>query len=159
MFSQLANDRQRSWQRICVLIMRSRKKTSINGFEKEQNHGGRRRDCFSLFYIGNSQIYWFYVVFRYSVFFFLLNIFGIILSSTIKTIVFSLWMSAKRGRCKLQAPIKNGNFGSKHTHLCGFWLGVSFLSHVTKHRSPLRLARTHLRKKVTTLHSFTVSIS
>ena len=35
----------------------------------------------------------------------------------------------------LQAAIKGGNFGAKLTHLCGFWLGVSFFSHVKKHRS------------------------
>ena len=32
----------------------------------------------------------------------------------------------------LQAAIKGGNFGTK---LCGFWLDVSFFSHVKKHRS------------------------
>ena len=35
----------------------------------------------------------------------------------------------------LQAAIKGGNFGAKLAHLCGFWLDVSFLSHVKKHRS------------------------
>ena len=35
----------------------------------------------------------------------------------------------------LQAAIKGGNFGAKLTHLCGFWLDVSFFSHVKKHRS------------------------
>ena len=58
-------------------------------------------DCFSLFYLGNSQIYWFYVVFRYRVFFSFKHYcsaqFGIILSSTINTIVFSLGMSASEG--------------------------------------------------------------
>ena len=34
----------------------------------------------------------------------------------------------------LQAAIKGGNFGAKLTHLCGFWLDVSFFSHVKKHR-------------------------
>ena len=29
---------------------------SIKGFEEEQNHGGRRRDCFSLLYFGNLQL-------------------------------------------------------------------------------------------------------
>jgi len=60
------------WSCTCI------KKTSINGFEKEQNHGGQRRDCFSLFYVGNSQIYWFYAVFQIlvCVCFFLLNIFA-----------------------------------------------------------------------------------
>ena len=56
-------------------------------------------------------------------------------------VVFSRWMSArqlgKRGRCKLQAAsaYKGGNFGTKLTHLCGFWSDLSFLSHVKKHRS------------------------
>ena len=31
-------------------------KTKVSGFKKEQKHGGRRRDCFSLFYFGNLQI-------------------------------------------------------------------------------------------------------
>ena len=35
----------------------------------------------------------------------------------------------------LQAAMKGGNFGAKLTHLCGFWLDVSFFSHVEKHRS------------------------
>ena len=35
----------------------------------------------------------------------------------------------------LQAAIKGRNFGAKLTHLCGFWLDVSFFSHVKKHRS------------------------
>ena len=35
----------------------------------------------------------------------------------------------------LQAAIKGGNFGAKLTHLSGFWLDVSFFSHVKKHRS------------------------
>ena len=65
----------------------------------------------------------------------------------------------------LQAAIKGGNFGAKLTHLCGFWLDVSFFSHVKKHRSRfwldvsffftcenhsslLWLARTHLRIKI-----------
>ena len=46
----------------------------------------------------------------------------------------SRWMSAKR-RCRLQVPIKGWNFGAKLTHLCGFWLDVSFFSPVKKHRS------------------------
>ena len=41
-----------------------RQKPKINGFEKEQKHGGRRQDCFSLLYFGNSQICWFYVAFQ-----------------------------------------------------------------------------------------------
>ena len=65
----------------------------------------------------------------------------------------------------LQAAIKGGNFGAKLTHLCGFWLDVSFFSHVKKtsfailigriifftcenHRSLLWLARTNLRTKI-----------
>ena len=39
-------------------------KPQINGLEKKQKHGSRRRDCFSLLYFGNSQIYWFYVAFQ-----------------------------------------------------------------------------------------------
>ena len=77
-------------------------------------------------------------------------------------------MSAKRrrkGRCKMQAPIKGGNFGAKLTHLCGFLLDESFFSYVKKHRSRflldapfffkcknrrsrLWLAKTHLRMKI-----------
>ena len=66
---------------------------------------------------------------------------------------------------KPQAPIKDGNFGAKPTHLRGFWLDVSFFSHVKKdrsrflldvpiflkcenHRSLLWLARTNLRMKI-----------
>ena len=43
--------------------------------------------------------------------------------------------------CKaaLQAAIKGGNFGAKLTHLCDFWLDVSFFSHIKKHRSRLWL--------------------
>ena len=48
----------------------------------------------------------------------------------------------------LQAEIKGGNFGVKLTHLCGFWLDVSFFSPVKKHRSRFWLARTNLRKKI-----------
>ena len=47
-------------------------------------------------------------------------------------------MSARRcckGRCKLQDPLKGGNFGAKLTLLCGFWLDVSFFLHMKKHRS------------------------
>ena len=36
----------------------------FNGFEKKQNHGGLRRDCFSLLHFGKSQIFWFYVAFQ-----------------------------------------------------------------------------------------------
>ena len=65
----------------------------------------------------------------------------------------------------LQAAIKGGNFGAKLTHLCGFWLDVSFFSHMKKHRSRfwldvsffftcenhrslLWLVRTNLRTKI-----------
>ena len=34
-------------------------KLKINTFEKEQNHGGQRGDCFSLLYLGNLQRYCF----------------------------------------------------------------------------------------------------
>ena len=34
-----------------------------------------------------------------------------------------------------QAARKGGNFGAKITHFCGFWLDVSFFSHVKKHCS------------------------
>ena len=47
----------------------------------------------------------------------------------------------------LQAAIKGGNFGAKPTHLCGFWLAVSFFSHMKKHHSRFWLARTNLREK------------
>ena len=43
-------------------------------------------------------------------------------------IVFSLWMSvkqlAKQGHYN-QLQVPEGNFGSKLTHLCGFWFDVS----------------------------------
>ena len=35
----------------------------------------------------------------------------------------------------MEAHIKGGNFGAKLTHLCDFWLDVSFFSLVKKHRS------------------------
>ena len=38
-----------------------------------------------------------------------------------------------------QAARKGVNFGAKLTYLCGFWLDVSFFSHVKKHRSPFWL--------------------
>ena len=41
-----------------------RQNPQINGLEKKQKHGGRRRDYFSLLYFGNSQIYWFHVAFQ-----------------------------------------------------------------------------------------------
>ena len=46
---------------------------------------------------------------------------------------------AKWGCCKLQALIKGRNSGAKLTHLCGFWLDVSFFSHLKKHCSRLWL--------------------
>ena len=33
------------------------------------------------------------------------------------------------------ALLEGGNYGAKLTHLCDFWLDVSFFSHVKKHRS------------------------
>ena len=65
----------------------------------------------------------------------------------------------------LQAATKGGNFGAKLTHLCGFWLDVSFFLTREKtsfailiggiifftcenHRSLLLLARTNLRTKI-----------
>ena len=65
----------------------------------------------------------------------------------------------------LQAAVKGGNFGAKLTPLCGFWLDVSFFSHVKKtsiailighiifvmcenHHSLLWLARTNVRTKI-----------
>ena len=44
--------------------------------------------------------------------------------------------------------VKGGNFGAKFTLLRGFWLDVSFFSHVKKHRSLLWLAATRLRMKI-----------
>ena len=40
----LQSDQQGSWRRICLLIMR------INGLEKKQNHGGRRRDFLTVIF-------------------------------------------------------------------------------------------------------------
>ena len=65
----------------------------------------------------------------------------------------------------LQGAIKGGNFGATLTHLCCFWLDVSFFSHVKKrrsrfwldvsffftcenHRSLLWLARTNMRTNI-----------
>ena len=48
----------------------------------------------------------------------------------------TLWVklfSLKMYEAALQAAIKGGNFGAKLTHPCGFWLDVSFFSHVKKH--------------------------
>ena len=72
----------------------------------------------------------------------------------------------KRGHCKLKAPKKAGIL-AWNPHACGFWLDVSFFSHVKKnivrnsdwtyrfffppcekHRSLLWMARTHLRMKI-----------
>ena len=52
---------------------------------------------------------------------------------------FSLNVCEATRRCKLQAPIKRGNFGAKLTHLWDFWLDVQFFSHAKKHRSRVRL--------------------
>ena len=61
----LQSDYQGSSQRICLLIMRITSYTKDRRvFEKEQNHGGRRQDCFPLSYFSNWQIYWFYVAFQ-----------------------------------------------------------------------------------------------
>ena len=49
----------------------------------------------------------------------------------------------------LQAALKGGNFGAKFTHLCGFWLDVSFFFFTCEnHPSLLWLARTNLRAKI-----------
>ena len=50
----------------------------------------------------------------------------------------TLWVklfSLNMREAALQAAIKGGNFGAKLAHPCGFWLDVSFFSHVKKHRS------------------------
>ena len=78
---------------------------------------------------------------------------------------FSPRMCAKRRSASCNSR-RGGNFGAKLTHLCGFWLDVSFFSHVKKHLSRfwlgvsfffftcenhsslLWLARTHLRIKI-----------
>ena len=71
MFS-LANRSARILPADLALIMRITSNPWINGLEKKQKHGSWRRDCFSLLYFGNSQIYWYDVVFQteYVVFFF-----------------------------------------------------------------------------------------
>ena len=61
--------------------------------------------------------------------------------STRKTLLYGLfssnvWMkqlSKWAGGYKLQAAKNGGNFGMKLTHLHGYWLSVSFFSHVIKH--------------------------
>ena len=63
------------------------------------------------------------------------EIFFTFLREKLDFMVFPRWMSSakqlvKRGHCKLQVPIKSGDFGVKPTHLCGFWLNVLFFSHV-----------------------------
>ena len=80
----------------------------------------------------------------------------------------SLWVkffSLNVCEAALQTAIKGGNFGAKLTHLCGFWLDVSFFSHVKKtsfailigriifftcenYRSLLWLTTTNLRTKI-----------
>ena len=50
-----------------------------------------------------------------------------------------LYTTLEKCHCKLQGPIKSRNFGSKLTHLCGFWLDISFFSHVKTHRSQFSL--------------------
>ena len=51
------------------------------------------------------------------------------------------------------AAIKGGNFGAKLTHLCGFWLDVSFFSHVKKHRSRFWLDVSFFSRVKTIVHS------
>ena len=50
-----------------------------------------------------------------------------------------LYTTLEKCHCRLQGPIKSRNFGSKLTHLCGFWLDISFFSHVKTHRSQFSL--------------------
>ena len=58
MFSQLAKQSTRVLPAdLCTDHAHYVKKTQINGLQKKQKHGSRRRDCFSLLYFGNSQIY------------------------------------------------------------------------------------------------------
>ena len=67
--------------------------------------------------------------------------------------VFIRYMSAKqlakRGRCKLQAPIKGRNFGAKLAHFCGFLIARFIFSHAQEHRSRFWKLR----------HNFPVSVS
>ena len=89
------------------------------------------------------------------------NVFHFLARKTLWVKLFSLNVC----EAALQAAIKGGNFGAKLTHLCGFWLDISFFSHVKKHRSrfwldvsfffmcenhrsPLWLASTNLRTKI-----------
>ena len=58
------------------------------------------------------------------------NVFHFLARKTLWVKLFSLNVC----EAALQAAIKSGNFGAKLTHLCGFWLNVSFFSHVKKHR-------------------------
>ena len=51
-----------------------------------------------------------------------------------------------------QAATKGGNFGAKLTHLCGFWLDVSFFSHVKKHRSRFWLDVSFFSRVKTIVH-------
>ena len=52
-----------------------------------------------------------------------------------------------------QAARKGGNFGAKLTHLCGFWLDVSFFSHVKKNRSRFWLDVSIFSRVKTIVHS------
>ena len=69
MFSQLA---KRS-ERVLPADLCTDHVHYVKNHRSKQKHGGRRRDCFSLLYFGNSQIYWSYVAFQM----FLLNNFPV----------------------------------------------------------------------------------
>ena len=67
MFSQLAKRSARvSPANLCTDHAHYVKNHRFNGFEKKQDHGGPRRDCFSLLHCGKSQSFWFYVTFQTS---------------------------------------------------------------------------------------------
>ena len=61
--------------------------------------------------------------------------FTILARKTLSVKLFSLNVC----QAELRAAIKGGNFGAKLSHICGFWLDVSFFSLVKKHRSRLWL--------------------
>ena len=52
-----------------------------------------------------------------------------------------------------QAARKRGNFGAKLTHLCGFWLDVSFFSHVKKTSFAILIGRISFSCVKTIVHS------
>ena len=56
MFSQLAKRSARVLPADLCTHHAHYVKIHINGLEKKQKHGGRRQDCFSLLYFGNSGI-------------------------------------------------------------------------------------------------------